>query len=161
MADNGVPVQWERLRHDAFCDRSAVILGAPMATTDEPTLTFIAANKPNGDIIITVNAAVTLADVHTAAAWQARAHVVRHKTCIRGKYPGLSSPWFACNPRTGECLKVLGKTSADAAWSANWQSAEEWVHELVRRQWTMVCMGRKDAPEAIAAFHRDGAGPTS
>jgi hypothetical protein len=53
-------------------------------------------------------------------------------------------------------LKVSGKTSADAAWSASWQSAEGRVHELVRRQWTTVCMGRKEAPVAIAAFHRDG-----
>jgi hypothetical protein len=70
MADNGVPVQWERLRHDALCERSGVILGAARATTDEPTLTFIATNKPNGDVIITVNADVALADVHAAAVWR-------------------------------------------------------------------------------------------
>jgi hypothetical protein len=43
---------------------------------------------------------------------------------------------------------------ADAALSASWSSAELWVHELVRRQWTRVCIGRKHAPAAIAAFHR-------
>jgi hypothetical protein len=46
-------------------------------------------------------------------------------------------------------------TRADAALSASCRSAEEWVHELVLRQWTAVCMGRKEAPAAIAAFHRD------
>jgi hypothetical protein len=39
--------------------------------------------------------------------------------------------------------------------SASWNSAELWVHELVRRQWTRVCIGRKHAPAAIVAFHRD------
>jgi hypothetical protein len=73
MVDNGVPVQWGRLRHDALCARSGVILGAPRATTDEPTLTFIATNEPNGDIIITVNEAATLADVHDLCVLAARA----------------------------------------------------------------------------------------
>jgi hypothetical protein len=50
---------------------------------------------------------------------------------------------------------VVGITRADAALSASRQSAEEWVHELVLRQWTAVCMGPKEAPVAIAAFHRD------
>jgi hypothetical protein len=50
---------------------------------------------------------------------------------------------------------VVGTTSADAALSASWHSAEPWVHELIRRQWAMVCIGRKDEPTAIAAFRRD------
>jgi hypothetical protein len=73
MADNTVPVQWERLRHEALRARSAVILGAPRATTDEPTLTCIATNTPNGDIIITVHEAATLADVHDLCVLAARA----------------------------------------------------------------------------------------
>jgi hypothetical protein len=45
---------------------------------------------------------------------------------------------------------------ADTVLPASWQSVEDWVSELVRRRWTMACMGRKDAPAAIAAYHRDG-----
>lgn len=47
----------------------------------------------------------------------------------------------------------LPQPTVDA--SASWQPAEELVHELVRQRWTTVCMGRKNAPAAIAAFHRD------
>jgi hypothetical protein len=50
---------------------------------------------------------------------------------------------------------VTGKTTADTAFSTNPQSAEELIHELVRRQWAMVCIGRKTAPAAIAAYHRN------
>ena len=64
---NVAPVQWDRLRHDALRQRSGVILGPPTATTDEPTLTFTATNTPNGDIIITVGDACTLAEVYDLA----------------------------------------------------------------------------------------------
>jgi hypothetical protein len=52
-------------------------------------------------------------------------------------------------------MKVTGKTTADtAAFSADPESAEALIHELVARQWTMVCIGRKTAPAAIAAYHQ-------
>jgi hypothetical protein len=42
----------------------AALLGAATDTNDQPTLIFAATCLPNGNIIITVNGAVTLADVH-------------------------------------------------------------------------------------------------
>lgn len=50
---------------------------------------------------------------------------------------------------------MVDTTRTDAALPADWHSVEAWVHELVRRQWTTVCIGRKDDPAAVAAFHRD------
>jgi hypothetical protein len=35
------------------------------------------------------------------------------------------------------------------------KTAEELIHELVQRRWTMVCIGRKTAPAAIAAYHQN------
>src|SRR5262249_1189270 len=53
------------------------------------------------------------------------------------------------------CLKVTGKTTADTAFSTYAQSAEELIHELVRRPWAMVGIGRKTAPAGIAAYRQN------
>ena len=50
---------------------------------------------------------------------------------------------------------MTGKITADTAFSTNPESAEELIHELVQRQWAMVCLGRKSAPVAIAAYHQN------
>jgi hypothetical protein len=49
---------------------------------------------------------------------------------------------------------IVSTTRTNAAVSVSWQSFEGYMRELVRRQWTIVCMGPKDAPAAVAAFHR-------
>jgi hypothetical protein len=67
MANTVAPVQWDRLRHDALCQRSGIILGPATASADEPMLTFTATNTPNGDIIITVGKACALAEVYDLA----------------------------------------------------------------------------------------------
>jgi hypothetical protein len=73
MAVNGQRIQWNTLRHMVLCARSTALLGAATDTSDQPTLAFAATSFPNGDIVITVNGAVTLADVHDLCARTARA----------------------------------------------------------------------------------------
>jgi len=73
MAANGGRIEWNALRHTVLCARSAALLGAPTDTTDQPRLTVAATSFPNGNIIITVNGAVTLADVHDLCVRTARA----------------------------------------------------------------------------------------
>jgi hypothetical protein len=73
MAVNGRSIQWGTLRHEVLCERSVALLGAAMDTSDRPRLVVAATSFPNGDIVITVSGAVTLADVHDLCVRAARA----------------------------------------------------------------------------------------
>jgi hypothetical protein len=65
MADNQAPaVQWNQVRNEVLRERSAAVLGPATATTEIPTLTCTAQYTSAGDILVTVDGAATLADVH-------------------------------------------------------------------------------------------------
>jgi len=58
------PVQWDQVWSDVLRQRSAALLGRPTTSTDTPTLTFTARYTPAGKILVTVDEACTLGDLH-------------------------------------------------------------------------------------------------
>lgn len=87
MAD---AVEWAELMNAALRQRSTVILGAATAADEATPLGFAATYAPDGDIIITVTPAGTLADVHDLSLRIARA-CLNDDQCVTFKRIGEDS----------------------------------------------------------------------
>lgn len=66
-------IQWDQLRDDVLRQRSTALLGPPNAAGEKPALTCTARYTSAGEILVTVDEACTLGDVHDLLVRIARA----------------------------------------------------------------------------------------
>ena len=70
MTGDPIVPQLRRLLHQLLCQRTNQLVGAPTNTEEEPTLRFAVTQLPlpDGSIIVTLDDACDLADVHDLCA---------------------------------------------------------------------------------------------